>query len=398
MSMPRSSELASHWQLEPEIVFLNHGSFGACPRAILEQQRVFRDELEREPVRFFERQYGDSMMAAREALGAFLGAPAGDLAFVANATGGVNTVLRSIDWQPGDELLVTNHEYNACRNAIDFVAQRAGARVVVVAVPFPIEGPEQVVEAVVRAVTGRTRLALIDYITSPTGLVFPVEAIVAALAERGVDTLIDGAHAPGMVPVNLERVGAAYFTGNCHKWLCTPKGSAVLYVRPDRQGRVRPLTISHGANAPLDGTTRYRVEFDWTGTIDPTPFMVIPHTIAFLGGLVEGGWPALYARNRDLALKARDVLTDCLGVRAPAPDGMLATLAAIELPDVPLDEPIPAFGWDPLQRALYDSFGIQVPVLPFGGPRGRLIRVSAQLYNHLDQYRYLAGILARLLS
>ncbi len=393
--MPKYSEWAQYWSLEPETVFMNHGSFGACPTAVQQRQQELRERLEREPVRFFVHDYPELMDKARYALSEFLNGDPVGLAFVGNATTGVNTVLRSLDLGPGDELLVTDHEYNACRNALDFVANRAGAKVVVVSIPFPLESAQQATDALLGGVTDRTRLALVDHITSPTGLVLPIQEIVTGLKALGVDTLVDGAHAPGMLPVDLKKLGAAYFTGNCHKWLCTPKGSALLYVDPARLGGIRPLTISHGANAPIEGTTRFRVEFDWAGTIDPTALMCIPDTIEYVEGLLPGGWEKLRQRNRALALEARDLLCDALQIEPPAPDNMIGSLAAVPLPSVPETESPPAFGSDPLQTQLREEFNIQVPIMPWPTLHGRVLRISAQLYNDRSQYEYLAKALTQ---
>jgi isopenicillin-N epimerase len=250
--------LAARWPLDPNIMFLNHGSFGACPREVLDYQAALRAEMEAEPVRFLSRELDGRLDAARGALAAFLGADADDLAFVPNATSGVNAVVRSRSFAAGDELLTTDHAYNACRNALEYVAERMGARVTVVSVPFPVASPDVIVEAVLSRVTPRTRLALIDHVTSPTGIVLPVERLCAELGARGVEIVVDGAHAPGMLPLDLGTLGATYYTGNCHKWLCAPKGSAFLWVRADQRAVVRPLTISHGANRQKPGRSRSR--------------------------------------------------------------------------------------------------------------------------------------------
>src|SRR5262245_23236209 len=246
------SPLARHWTLDPEIAYLNHGSFGATPREVLAEQQRLRERMEREPVLFLARELQTRIDEARAALAPFLGARNEDLVFIPNATTAVNAVLRSLAFQPGDEILVTNHGYNACRNAVEYVAQRSGARAVVAHVPFPLRSPDEVVETVLAAVTPRTKLALVDHVTSPTGILFPVEQLIVELRERGVPVLVDGAHAPGMVPLDLNALGADYYTGNLHKWVCAPKGAAFLWVRPERQQPIRPVVISHGANARFD--------------------------------------------------------------------------------------------------------------------------------------------------
>jgi len=395
LSPPAASPLASRFLLDPAVTFLNHGSFGACPRAVLDEQARLRERLERQPVAFFVRDLERLLDEARAELAAFVGADPADLAFVANATAGVNAVVRSLELSPGDEVLTTDHAYNACVNALDFVAGRAGARLVRASVPFPVASEDEVVEAIVAAVTPRTRLALIDHVTSPTGLVFPVDRVVAALAERGVDTLVDGAHAPGMVPLDLGAIGAAYYTGNCHKWVCAPKGAAFLHVRRDRQRPVRPAVISHGANSSRTDRSRFLLEFDWTGTADPTAALCIPAALRHVASLVEGGWPAVMRRNRALALEARETLAASLGTAPPAPASMIGSLAAVALPGAPgvAVEPLHI---DPLQDALLGRFGVEVPVIPWAP--GRLVRVSAQLYNTPEQYRYLAAALAELLA
>jgi isopenicillin-N epimerase len=387
-----ASEWRGLWRLDPAIAFLNHGSFGACPASVLGEQQQLRERMERQPVQFLAREIGGLVNGARAALAEFLSVDPDDLVFVRNATAGANAVLRSLRFEPGDELVTTDHAYNAIGNALRFAAERAGARAVIAPVPFPIVSPDQVVECVLASVTARTRLAVLDHVTSPTALVFPIERLIAALAERGIDTLVDGAHAPGMLDVDLRALRAAYYTGNCHKWICAPKGAGFLYVRRDRQSLVRPLAISHGANLPITGRSRYLLEFDWTGTDDPTPYLCVPAAIRFLGGLLPGGWPALRARNRELALDARRRLCARIGIAAPCPEEMIGSMATLPLSFGSTEPPSTPLYADPLQKTLLDRYAIEVPIFPWPGPR-RLVRISAQLYNAPDEYDRLATAL-----
>jgi isopenicillin-N epimerase len=372
------------------VAHLNHGSFGACPRAVLQAQQALRAELEREPTDFLWRRLPSRLAAARAALGAFVGARADDLAFVTNATAGVNTVLRSLTWQAGDEILMTDHTYGACRKAVEFSAVRQGARVVVARVPFPLDDAQAIEDALLGAVTPRTRLALLDHVTSPTGLVLPLERLVPALTERGVDALVDGAHALGMLPLDLERLGAAYYTANAHKWLCAPKGCAFLHVRADRQARVHPLVISHGYDAAAT-CSRFREEFDWVGTHDPTPWLVLPDCLRYLEQQVPGGWLALMAHNRALVRAARTLLCDALEVAAPCAPELLGALASVPLPAPTPGAPAARLDHEGLMDWLR-ARGVASWSFPWPCPSGKLLRLSAQLYNDLDQYAYLARL------
>jgi isopenicillin-N epimerase len=368
------------WGLDPAVAYLNHGSFGACPTAVLAEQAALRAEMEREPVDFLSGTLPARLDAARAELAAFLGAEAADLAFVSNATAGVNAVLRSLDLASTDEILITNHTYAACRKTVDFVARRSAARVVIAALPFPCPDEESIVEAVLRAASARTRLALIDHVTSPTALILPVRRLVEALGARGIDTLVDGAHAPGMVPLALGDLGAAYYTGNAHKWLCAPKGAAFLHVRKDRQAGVHPNVISHGY------TAGFHAEFDWTGTQDPTPWLCIPAALRHIGGLLPGGWSQVMQTNHRLALRARGALLERLSLKAAAPDRMIGSMASVPLPQDP-------DGAVHDTQALHDwlrAHGVEAWLHSDPVP---LVRVSAQLYNHLDQFAHLAALL-----
>jgi isopenicillin-N epimerase len=375
--------MREHWTLDPDIDFLNHGSYGACPRAVQEASRGFQLALEREPVRFFEQLVESRLDAARAVVAPFVGANPEDLAFVANSTAGVNAVLGSLAFQPGDALLTTDHTYGACKNALDFVAERSGARTLVAEIPLPLRDPGEVVERIASAITPRVKLALIDHVTSQSGLVFPIEAIVRVLRERGIETLVDGAHAPGMLALDVERIGAGYYVGNFHKWVCAPKGAAMLWVRRDLQPGIHPPVISHGLRSTR-ARSRFLEEFDWTGTDDPSAWLSVPTAIRFIAGLLPGGWPEVQARNRALALQARRILQDALGVGPLAPESMLGSLAAVQLPDGECER---------LHARLYEKHRVQVPIFPWPRPPERLVRVSAHLYNGVDQYARLAGAL-----
>lgn len=392
MAEPELAGAPVEWLLDPAVTYLNHGSFGSCPRAVMEVAQELRARFERQPMQFVLRELEPLLDEARAAVAAFVGADAPDLVFVPNATTGVNAVLASLELQPDDELLVTDHGYHACRNAIDHYARRARARVVVAKVPFPVGGAAEIEGAILGAVTPRTRLAMLDHITSPTALVFPVAELVQQLEARGIDTLIDGAHAPGQVPLDLRALGATYFVANFHKWCCTPKSAAMLYVRPDRAGQVRPTVIGHGAASPRSDRSRFFLEFDWTGTHDPSAVLAVPFSIRYLSSLLPGGMPALQARNHSLVLEARRLLAAALGVPLPCPDELIGAMAALPLPEARGKAAGPG-GAQALYRALWQRHRIEAPVADWPASPRRVLRVSAQLYNHRAQYQALAAAL-----
>lgn len=383
------------WLLDPEIDNLNHGGFGAVPRVVLEEQRRWQEAAERNPTGFLGRSLEEELDRARRVLAAFVGADPAGLVFVPNATTGVNAVVRSLPLRPGDEILTTDHVYNACRNVLDFVAGRNGARAVVVPVPFPLESADEVVGAVTAAVTDRTVLALLDHVTSPTGLILPVERLVPVLEGAGIPVLVDGAHAPGMLPLQIDALGASYYTGNCHKWVCAPRGAALLAVREDRREGLVPVSLSHGWNDPRPDRPRFHKLFDWTGTEDPSARLAVPAALRCLGAAVDGGWPGLMARNHGLAVEAQAILCRALGVPPPAPEAMIGSLAAVPLP--PGHGEPPSGLTDPLAGRLLAEHRIEVPVFVWPAWPGRVIRVSAQLYNHRAQYERLAEALVAML-
>ena len=402
----RSSSPVTDWALDPTVTYLNHGSFGACLKAILEVQRGWRDKIEAHPVRFLSRELEDLLDWSRSEIGAFVGADADDLALVQNATTGINTVLRSLDFHKGDELVATDHAYNASLNALRYAAARSGARVVLARVPFPIASPDEAFTAVMNAVTPNTKLAMLEHITSPTAIVLPIERLVAALTEKGIDVLVDGAHGPGMVRLRLRDLAPAYYVGTTHKWVCAPKGTGFLYVRRDRQALIKPLAISHGSNDSRMDRSKFRLEFDWTGTMDPSGLLTVPAAIDGLGETMPGGWPALISANHELAVAARDMLAEALATSVECPGSMVGSMAAIRLPGGPWPRA------DAMKRLAMIETALQgrrfeVPLMPWPCPWlvdsgdlpadtqfDLLVRISAQAYNYLGQYERLASILS----
>lgn len=389
----------SQWPLEEGMTFLNHGSFGSCPKPVLAYQQELRDRLERQPVRFFVQDLESLWDEARTSLAKFLGAIPEGLTFVTNATHGVNTVLRSLHFEKGDELLVTNHEYNACRNALNFVAEKTGATVTVAKIELPIKHPEDVLTSILENVSSKTKLLLIDHVSSPTAVVFPLESIVKEMRSRGVETLVDGAHAPGMLPLDLELLGAEYYTGNCHKWLCAPKGAAFLYVRSDCQPRIRPLAISHGANATRKDRSPFHLEFSWTGTSDPTACLSVPKALEWVGQQHPEGWLGVISRNNRLALTARSYLSSTLNWPTTAPASMIGSMVSFHMPDAEKAvQPTSPLYADPLQGKLWGEHRVEVPIIPWPAPPKRLMRISAQLYNAPEDYSKLMEALKIVMS
>lgn len=390
---PPANSFRRYWALAPGIVFLNHGSFGACPKPILKLQDELRSRMEAEPIQFLWRRYEERLEPARAEVARFVGARPQDLVFVTNATVGVNAVVRSLNLRAGQELLTTNHDYNACHNVLVEAARQADARVRVAHVPFPLSSSDAVVKAVLEGVNRRTRLVMLDHVTSPTALVFPIARLVRELESRGIDTLVDGAHAPGMLPLNLSGSAPAYYTANLHKWVCAPKGAGFLWVREDKQKEVQPAVISHGHNTPRPGYSAFQDRFDWAGTFDPTAWMCAGEVIGWLGKLLPGGWDALRERNHELTVEARRLLCKRLEVEAPCPESMLGSMATLALPDR-FQGIAKAGRIDAEQIELYDRFGIEVPLMRFGQPERRYFRISAHVYNTRADYEYLAQALS----
>lgn len=358
--------------LDPEVVFLNHGSFGATPRPVFEAYQAWQRRLEHQPVRFLGTDLFDHLRHARQALAGFVGANADDLAFIPNTTFGVNLVARSLSLGSGDEILATDQEYGACDNVWEFVGRKTGARYVRQPIPLPVRSADEVVEQLWSGVTPRTRVIFVSHITSPTALHLPVEAICRRAREAGILTVVDGAHAPGQIPLDLGAIRADFYIGNCHKWLSAPRGSAFLYADPDRQELVEPLVVSWGwgENATFNTGSRYLDNLQWWGTIDPSAFLSVPAAIQFQE---DHNWPVVRAGCHNLVDQAVRRICDLTGLASlyPHDAGLYHQMASAPLPAIP---DLPAF-----KERLYEEYRVEVPCVQW--KEQQFIRVSVQGYN-----------------
>lgn len=398
MLLPLYSEFEKHWNHNKEIVFLNHGSFGSCPTSILEKQTSLRTQMESELVRFMTVDLENLYWENKTALATFVNCNANDLVLVRNATMGVNTILHSLHFNEGDEILTHSHAYGACQNTLKYYAEKYKCKLVIADIPFPITNQEDVTEAFLKCVTPKTRLAMVDHITSATGIVFPVEQITKELEAKGVEVLVDGAHAPGMVHLDINKISASYYTGNCHKWICSPKGSALLHVRKDKQHKISPLQISHYHDLYSGTDKHWSAQFIWPGTEDFTAYLLIKDSIETMGSMM-GTWDALRKRNRELCLKARKMLSEKAGTPLPAPENMISHLSDIVI-DMKAEMPKSFLHNMPLPRKiLLEDYKIQVPVFIFGKAELKYyLRIAVQAYNSWEQYEYLGDCLEKMIK
>jgi isopenicillin-N epimerase len=371
--------------LRPDVVFLNHGSFGACPRPVFEAYQAWQLELERQPVEFLGRHFETLMREAREALGAFVGTEADDLVYVPNATTGLNLVARSLPLEPGDEVLTTDHEYGALDRTWRFVCAKRGARYIRQPVPLPVASPEQIVEAVWSGVTERTRVLFFSHITSPTAFIFPAGELVCRAREAGIFTVVDGAHAPGQVELDLAALEADFYAGNCHKWMMAPKGAGFLYARPEMQPLLEPLVVSWGWQSEAPGPSRFIDELEYQGTLDIAAYLAVPAAIQFME---EHDWLAVRQECHQLVCYARRKITELTGLAPLCPDApaWFAQMAAF---------PLPTCDGELLQCRLYDEFKVEIPIIDWNGQP--LVRISVQGYNTREDVDALVEGLAALL-
>jgi len=370
--------LRSEWPLDPDVTYLNHGGYGVTPNVVLAEQARWRDRIERNPTGFFTEALPGLLRQAAAALGAEIGARGEDVAFVDNATAGCNAVLRSLDFAPGDEILITSLAYGAIAKAARYVASRSGARLVEVEIPLPVPDDAAILAAVAQHLGPRTRLVIVDDIASHSALLLPVAELAQLAHAAGARVLVDGAHAPGQVPVDVATSGADWYVGNCHKWLMAPRGCGFLWCAPPLQPLIHPLAISHGYGAG------YIAEFDWTGTRDPTPVLALPAAIAFHRGL---GGAALMARNAALARDAARRLAGRWGTGLGGPEASFAAMATVRLPLADAATPERAVA---LRRWLALEHRIEAAVNAESG--ALWLRLAAQAYNEPADYQRLEAL------
>jgi len=367
------------WLLDPDVTFLNHGSFGAVPREVLAEQRRLQERMEQNPTKFLTYDLPAALRASADRLAGFLGGDGRDYVFSENATAGCNTILNSLAFRQGDEILMTSHGYPAVLLAAQQVARRTGATIVQADVPFPLIEDAQIITAVEAKLNARTRLVILDHITSPTALVFPVEKLTALCRERGAQVLIDGAHAPGMLPLDIPSIGADWYVGNCHKWLMAPRGSAFIRVSPERQATIHPLVTSHGSGKG------FVEEFDWIGTRDPTAWLSVGAAIDWH---LRAGGRSLNERNAALVKQAAHELAGRWKTGTGTPANAAISMKAVRLP---FGEPT----HDAAQRlriGLLNDHRLDTVIVVFAN--SLWVRLSAQAYNALPDYRRLGEIIS----
>ena len=389
MSFGRS--MLAHWSLDPDVTYLNHGTVGVAPRRVLAAQQAIRDEMERQPSRFLLRDVSGlvgmprseptAMRRAAGAVASFIGAQSQDVVFVDNATTGVNAVLRSWPLEPGDEILVTDHNYGATARVAAFVARERRAHVRTATVPYPAYDPGRLVEAVSAAITSRTRIAVLDHISSESALIFPLAELTAACRARGVPVLVDGAHAPGVLHLDVPALGADWYVANLHKWAHAPRSCGFLWAHPSRQTGLHPAVISWGLDQG------FLAEFDWVGTRDPSPWLAAPDGIAFLNEL---GMDAVQRYNHDLAWRAAERLSARWGTTLGVKEPNIGFMVTLPLPAALGNTPEAAAR---LRDALLFEDRIEIQI---HASHSRLwARVSCQVYNEIGDIDQLALAIER---
>lgn len=400
---PIGAHTAAVWPIDPDITLLNHGSYGVCPLFVRQAQSELRARIDRDPVRFFMVDLERLSDRAREATAAFVGCQPADLTFVMNGTVAIATILRAYEdtLEPGDEIVVTNHEYAATLNELRRLCARTGAVLRMADIPLPCAHIDVAGDAIASELSDKTRLLLVSHITSASSLILPVQRIVDECNHRGIDTIVDGAHAPGQIPLDIDSLGCTFYAASCHKWLCTPKGSAFVYAKPERQAAVQPVALSCRVHRNRPDRKHFLADFDYMGTGDYTANLVLPEAIEHIGSQLPGGWDELYRRNHAMVLEGARVIRErcSLPQTAPAkedlldPENMTGSMYSLLLPADPQPGRAELYE-DPIWDRLMGEHKIQVPVWDFALANARVSRVSAHLHNRPAQYAAMAEALA----
>jgi isopenicillin-N epimerase len=394
MILPSPSPLAHHWSLDPDLVFLNHGSFGATPNYVLEKQRGYIQQLESSPVEFSVRSMYPLYYASKKALAQFVGTSEHNMYFVPNTTVGVNHVLHNIH-ESGKSWLSTNHAYGACAHALEQIAKLKNCQVIKAEIPYPIADEATILERIESAILPHTTIALIDYITSASAIIFPIKEIIKLLHAKNIEVIVDAAHAPGMVDFNLDALDADYFIANCHKWICSPKGSAFVYVHPRHQSKFKPIYYGFFNDWDTTDDRHWSNQFIWEGTRDYSPYLAVKDSLEFMPTLIDGGWTAIKKHNRELALAAAHLIADKLSVPLPAPASMLGSIINIPIPNDRIPD-VKFNYYTSIKNELFHTYKIEIPSMLFPAPT-QYLRISAQLYNSMEQYAYLADSLGKMI-
>jgi isopenicillin-N epimerase len=372
------------FMIEKGFTALNHGSYGAVPGAILEYQYSLINRMESLTTRFFTRELSALLEGSLSTLCDFINTPYESTVFIKNATTAANAVLKSVPFEKGDEVVTTNLIYASCRKALDHITSQKGVKVHKVEIPFPAKDKITISNKIMEKVNERTKLIFIDHITSETATIMPVEMIIEAASKLGIEVFVDGAHAPGMIPLDISKLKPDYYTGNCHKWLYTPKGSAFLYVNPQKFDQMVPTVISNHYNDGATPAQRFRNSFDWSATMDYSGYACVGKTIKYLEKEVEGGWEEIRKRNHALVLKGRDILTEMLNLSPTVPDEMTGSIVTMKLGSKSVKDP--ATGLDVVQVELLDRYKIEALITTLYPTDERIIRISAALYNNEEDY------------
>ncbi len=380
----RGKSIRKYWYLESDIAYLNHGAFGAVSKPVHEAANEWRLQMEYQPSRFIREDLPKALRHSASILGNYVGAKGDDIVFVDNASTAVNAILRSLVLLPGDEIVTTNHVYGSVLRTLEFISERAGARLLFANIPFPITDTEEASDVVIDKLSPRTRLVVIDHITSLTALTLPLENIISECNDRAIPVLVDGAHAPGFLDLNLDRLGASWYVGNGHKWLGTPKGCAFLWTKPELQNAVRPTTISHFISGG------YTAAFDWPGTKDFAPYLAIEAALNFRKRFGEQD---IRTYCKKLVNEAADYLTTIWGTERGAPAEFTGYMATIAWPG---SEKASIENVDKLRKIFREEYQIEVEPKVFNG---RIwIRICAYLYNEIDEYKALGKAALEIVS